>query len=130
MYSDPTGNIAGWIIALIVIGVTGIIVGSVNAAASVNQGDSAGEVVLNFFIGLSAGIAVAGVSLLLIGVIGALATGVVAVGSTFITFAALGAAAMTFGSTVLGALSGVTPPEFEAFPEPGTVPVFPPSIIG
>ena len=80
------------------------------------------------------GMMIAGGVLLLVGVgvvlVQGLIVGATVIGSAGAAIAAIGAAALFLGAYIVSVLNGEDPPDSSAFPEPGSVPSWPPPITG
>ena len=130
MYTDATGE--GWILALILIG-SAVAGGIWNGIESYKEGNSAGQIVLDVFIGASAGLAVAGGTLML-GGIGTIAvqsiSGMIGVSASLAQMTALGTAAFNLGGFIMAALQGIKTPEPVEFPAQPQAPTYYTPITG
>ena len=130
MLTDETGE--GLIIALILIG--GAIAGGIyNGVKSYNEGNDAGQIILDVFIGAGAGLAIAG-GIMMLGGVGTIAfqsiSGMIGVSASLAQMTALGTAAFNLGGFIMAALQGIKTPEPVEFPSQPQAPTYYTPITG
>ena len=122
MNVDPTGTIAFWIIAVIILGVAMVIGGTIGGVCSSQAGNSPLQVFKDIMIGIGIGLMVAGGLLALIGA----AMFLIVPTSIAVTLFALGAVGFNVGSIVFSAFSGEEGPgPIEAPKVPEIIPMPP-----